>query len=305
MSDSARPEQQAGVSTVDLSDRTVLVTGSTSGIGRAAAVALGRMGATVLVHGRDRDRGEQVVSAVDDTAGTACLFCADFTDPGAVAELAADVRDTVGTIDVLCNNAGGFFRDREQTTLGVDHAFHVNHLSHFQLTAALLDAIPAGGRVVTTSSVAHRAGTLDLDRLFDLSGLSPVGAYCRSKLANIQFARELAARLQRAGRAVTSNAFHPGIVPGSGFGRALPGPVSDLFDLFSLAPVAETVADGAATLVYLAAAPEVADTTGTYFARRHEIRPAPPARDAGAARDLWGQSADILDIEEPLAARAR
>lgn len=303
--DGERPERQAGVSDVDLSGQTVLVTGSTSGIGRVAAVALGRLGARVLVHGRDRERGEAVVADIDETAGTARFLRADFTDPDAVAGLAADVRDAVDSVDVLCNNAGGFFRDREQTALGVDRAFHINHLAHFQLTADLLDAMPADGRVVVTSSVAHRVGTLDIDRLLDLSGLSPVGAYCRSKLANIQFTRELAARLQRADRDVTANAFHPGIVPGSGFGRALPGPVSELFDLFAAAPVAETVEDGAATLVYLAASPAVADTTGSYFARCREIRPAPPARDDRAARDLWTRSADILDIEEPLAAHAR
>jgi NAD(P)-dependent dehydrogenase (short-subunit alcohol dehydrogenase family) len=305
MADSEPPERQAGVPDVDLSGRTVLVTGSTSGIGRVAAVALGRLGATVLVHGRDRERGEAVVSEIGDTAGAARLFLADFADPDSVAALATDVRDAVGTVDVLCNNAGGFFRDREPTSLDVDRAFHINHLAHFQLTADLLDSLPPDGRIVTTSSVAHRAGTLDCDRLFDLSGLSPVGAYCRSKLANIQFTRELAARLRRADREVTANAFHPGIVPGSGFGRALPGPVSALFDLFAAAPVAETVEEGAATLVYLAAAPDVADTTGTYFARRREIRPAPPARDDDATRELWERSADILGVAEPLAAHAR
>lgn len=305
MADSEFPERQAGVSTVDLSGQTVLVTGSTSGIGRVAAVALGRMGAQVLVHGRDRERGEAVVSAISDTAGTARLFRANFADPEAVTALATEIRDEIGTVDVLCNNAGGFFRDRDPTSLGVDPAFHSNHLAHFQLTTALLDTLPPDGRIVTTASVAHRAGTLDIDRLFDLSGLSPVGAYCRSKLANIQFTRELAKRLRRTDRGVTANAFHPGIVPGSGFGRALPEPVSALFDLFSVAPTAETVEDGAATLVYLATAPAVADTTGAYFARCREIRPARPARDADAARALWEHSVDLLDMEDPLAAPAR
>jgi NAD(P)-dependent dehydrogenase (short-subunit alcohol dehydrogenase family) len=305
MADSEPPERQAGVSDVDLSGQTVLVTGSTNGIGRVAALAFGRLGARVLVHGRSPEAGDALVSEIDDTPGSARFLRADFADIEAVEGLAAEVRETVGTVDVLCNNAGGFFRDREPTSLGVDRAFHVNHLAHVRLTAALLDAIPAGGRVVTTSSVAHRVGTLDCDRVLDLSGLSPVGAYCRSKLANIQFTRELAARLDRAGRAVTANAFHPGIVPGSAFGRALPGPVSGLFDLFAAAPVAETVEDGAATMVYLAVSPAVADTTGRYFARCREIRPAPPARNDDATRELWERSADILEMAEPLAAHAR
>ncbi|ERH08484.1 MAG: dehydrogenase [halophilic archaeon J07HX64] len=305
MADSELPEQQADLSAVDLSGKTALVTGSTNGIGRAAALALGRLGATVLVHGRDRSAGQSAVAEIERTAGEARFLRADLADPAAVSRLAADTRDAVGTLDVLCNNAGGFFRDRGQTTLGVDRAFHVNHLAHFQLTAALLDAIPAGGRVVTTASVAHRLGALELDSLLDIAGLSPVRAYCRSKLANIQFASELARRLRRVDREVTSNAFHPGIIPDSDFGRALSGPVSGLFDLFSVAPVAETTADGAATLVYLAAAPAVADTTGSYFARRREIRPARPARDPETTRRLWEQTADILDIEEPLAPGAR
>jgi NAD(P)-dependent dehydrogenase (short-subunit alcohol dehydrogenase family) len=299
------PERQAGVADRDLSGTTVLVTGSTSGIGRVAAFAFGRLGATVLVHGRDREAGERVVSEIEATAGAARFVRADFTDLEAVEALAAAVRDAVGTVDVLCNNAGGFFRDREPTALGVDRAFHINHLAHYRLTAALLDAVPAGGRVVTTASVAHRLGTLDCDRLLDLSGLSPVGAYGRSKLANIQFARELAVRLDRADRGVTSNAFHPGIVPGSGFGRSFPVATAGLFDMFESLPVAETPEDGAATLLYLAASPAVADTTGTYFARRREIRPAAPARDPEAARDLWERSADLLDIEEPLADHSR
>ena len=304
-SDPDPPEQQADIAGIDLSGRTVLITGSTNGIGRAAALALGRLGATVLVHGRDREAGETAVSEIEAAGGNARFFRADFADPEAVSALADAVDDAVDSLDALCNNAGGLFRDREPTSLGVDRAFHVNHLAGYQLTAGLLDTMAPGGRVVTTASIAHRLGALDLDRLLDLSGLSPVRAYCRSKLANIQFARELAARLQRADRDITSNAFHPGIIPGSGFGRTLPGPVSELFGLFGQTPVAETAADGAATLGYLAVSPAVADTTGAYFARCHEIRPAAPARDRNVTRALWEQSADVLGMAEPLARRGR
>ncbi len=295
------PEEQAAVAGMDLSGRTVLITGSTNGIGRAAALALGRLGATVLVHGRDREAGETAVAEIETAGGTAQFLRADLADPAAVSGLVDAVDDAVDSLDALCNNAGGLFRDREPTSLGVDRAFHVNHLASYQLTAGLLDTVAPGGRVVTTASVAHRLGALDVDRLLDLSGLSPVRAYCRSKLANIQFARELATRLRRADREVTSNAFHPGIIPGSGFGRTLPGPVSELFGLFGQTPVAETPEDGAATLVYLVASPAVADTTGAYFARRREIRPAGPARDRDATRQLWEHSANILGMTEPLA----
>jgi NAD(P)-dependent dehydrogenase (short-subunit alcohol dehydrogenase family) len=296
-----RPEELAGVAEVDLSGTTALVTGSTNGIGRAAALALGRLGAEVLVHGRDADAGAAVVSEIEASGGTARFLRADFEEIGAVTDLAATVQDSVEQLDILCNNAGGFFDDRQATELGVDRAFHINHLAHYRLTADLLDTLGPDSRVVTTASIAHRGATLNLDRLMNLSGLSPMGAYCRSKLANIQFANELARRLKAAGRDVTSNSLHPGIIPGSEFGRSLPVLTPETFDLFELMPVTESVADGAATLVYLAASPDVEGVTGSYFTRCREIRPAPAARDRDAAVELWARSADLLDIEEPLA----
>lgn len=296
-----RPEERAGMTDADLSDITALVTGSTSGIGRAGALSLGRLGATVFVHGRDEDAGREVVSEIEDAGGSAEFVPADFTDPDAVSELAATVGESVDSLDVLCNNAGGFFRDRGSTALGVDTAFHVNHLATFQLTAELLDHLDDGSRVVTTASVAHRAATLELDTLLDLTGFSPVAAYCRSKLANILFANELAHRLEAAGREVTSNVFHPGVIPGSEFGRGLPGFSTELWQLFGESPLTESVEDGAATLVYLAASPDVVGVTGTYFARCNQVRPDPAALDRDAQRELWERSAELLDMDEPLA----
>lgn len=294
------PAVQAGIEDRDLTGTRVLVTGSTSGIGRAAALALGDLGATVIVHGRDTSAGETVVADIERAGGTATFIRADLQDPEAVSRLADDVRETVDELDVLCNNAGGFFRDREPTSLGVDRAFHINHLAHYQVTAELLNVLGSEARVVTTASLGHRGATLDLDRLLDLSGLSPVAAYFRSKLANIQFALELARRLDTAGRDITSNAFHPGIIPGSEFGRTLPDMLWGPTELLAATPVGETVADGAATLVYLAASAEVAGVTGGYFARQHQIRPSGTARDPAARADLWQRSAELLDIEPPL-----
>lgn len=295
------PEAQAKVADVDCSEKTVLVTGSTSGIGRAAAQSFGRLGAHVIVHGRDTEAGEEAVSEIESTAGSAEFMRADFAEPHQVTELAEEVDDAVDTLDVLCNNAGGLFESTDPTSLGVDPAFHINHLAPYQLTAELLDTLGSGSRVITTASLAHRGTTLNLDELMDLTGLSSVAAYCRSKLANVQFAAELGRRLAAADREVTSNSFHPGVIPGSEFGRAFPGLSSELFQLFDQSPFTESVEEGAATLVYLAVSDEVAETTGKYFARRRENRPSPDARDRRAQRALWERSADILDIDEPLA----
>ncbi len=295
------PEEQAKVADVDCSEQTILVTGSTSGIGRAAAQSFGRLGAHVLVHGRDTEAGAEVVDEIESTDGTAEFLRADFIEPQQVSELADTVSESVDTLDVLCNNAGGLFETVEPTSLGVDPAFHINHLAPYQLTAELLDTLGSGSRVITTASIAHRGTTLNLDELMEIAGLSTAAAYARSKLANVQFAAELGRRLTAAGREVTSNSFHPGVIPGSEFGRAFPGISSELFQLFDGSPFTESVEEGAATLVYLGVSEDVAATTGKYFARRRENRPSPDARDRTAQRKLWKESAKILDIDEPLA----
>jgi NAD(P)-dependent dehydrogenase (short-subunit alcohol dehydrogenase family) len=300
-SGTALPEEQAGIAGLDLTGTTVLVTGSTSGIGRAAALALGRLGAEVFVHGRDTEAGETVVAEIETGPGSARFFRADFTDSAAVSGLAAAVENATDSLDVLCNNAGGVFTDLGPTDLGVDRAFHVNHLAPYQLTAELLGTLGPGSRVVTTASIAHRGATLSLDRLFDLAGLGPMAAYCRSKLANVQFALALADRLRAADREVSSTALHPGVIPGSEFGRFMSGVAPTIGELAGTIPVFDTVEDGATTIVYLAAAPAGADVTGAYFTRCRQVRPAAAARDRTAQRALWERSADLLGIDEPLA----
>lgn len=297
------PEVIAGVEDVDLTGTSVLVTGSTKGLGRAAALALGRLGADVVVHGRDREAGERTVAALEAVGTDGTFVPADFERPAEVSALADAVVAEVGELDVLCNNAGGLFRDDGPTDLGVERTFHVNHLSPYQLTAELLaaDALAPEGRVVTTSSMGHRLATLDLDTLAPVPGLSPWAAYWRSKLANVLFANELARRLAAVGSAVTSNSLHPGLVPGSEFARGLPAPAPLVGQLLGELPWTDSVADGAATIVYLAASPEVDGVSGTYFARCRERRPARAATDVDAQRTLWERSAELLGIEEPLA----
>jgi NAD(P)-dependent dehydrogenase (short-subunit alcohol dehydrogenase family) len=296
------PESKAGVEEVDLSGTRVLVTGSTSGLGREAALSLGRLGADVIVHGRRAAPGEETVEELETLGSDAAFVSADFQDPEAVSSLADRVEESVGELDVLCNNAGGLFEDDAETDLGVGRTFHINHLAPYQLTAELLETLSDGARVITTASIGHRLATLNLDRLAEWTGLSPWAAYCRSKLMNILFANELARRLVADGRDITSNSLHPGVIPGSEFSRSLPSPAPEIGKFVGQLPMTDSVEDGAATIVYLAAADEVEGVTGTYYARCTERRPAPDARDVAAQRSLWERSAELLDIEEPLAA---
>ena len=294
------PETRAGVADVDCTGTQAVVTGSTSGIGRAAAVALGRLGADVVVHGRDRDAGAAVVSELETIGADATFVPADFTDRSAVREFATTVRSETGGVDVLINNAGGFFRDGRTTELGVERTFHINHLSPFLLTAELLDHLREGARIVTTASAAHRGTELDIDRTTRLDGYSGFWAYRHSKLANVLFAIELARRLDATDRAVVSNSLHPGAVPGTGFSRFLPGPLPELVKLFDSVPGTTSVADGAAALLFLGVSPRTADISGRYFSEQDPETPSDAARDRSAARHLWEQSADLLGIPEPL-----
>jgi NAD(P)-dependent dehydrogenase (short-subunit alcohol dehydrogenase family) len=298
------PEAIAGVGDVDCTGMQALVTGSTSGIGRAAALALGRLGADVIVHGRDEAAGAAVVDDLAAVGADATFVAADFADVASVRGLADTVRAETDGLDVLCNNAGGLFRDGRLTDLGIERTFHVNHLAPFLLTADLLDHLRDGGRVVTTASAAHNGVSLDLDRVGRVESYSGLWAYSHSKLANVLFGAELARRLAADGRDLTSNSIHPGAIPGSGFSRFLPGPLPRLVGALDAVPGVTSVADGAAELLFVAVSPRTADISGRYFSGRQPTLPSTAARDTDAAGRLWTFSADTLGVDEPLAAPA-
>ena len=318
---SLTPKHLEDFAGLDCSGTQVLLTGSTSGIGRASALALGRLGASVIVHGRDADAGARVVEELEAIGAEARFLAADFADSEAVWDLAATIKAETDGLDVLINNAGGIFPEARFTDRGVEYTFQVNHLAPYLLTAELLDHLRPGARVVTTASEAHRLASLDTGRVTRAtnpgghrselaSALSPTGigsltraqwAYGHSKLANVLFAGELADRLAAAERAVVSNSVHPGAIPGTGFARSLPGPLSRAADSLEALPGTASIEDGAAALLSAALAPRTAEVSGRYFAGREPTLPSAAARDPEAARRLWRRSATLLGIDEPLA----
>ena len=296
-----RPEELAGVSHMTCAGKTALITGSTSGIGYAAALALGRLGADVIVHGRDVSAGESVVNELETIGVEAMFIPADFANPDAVRELATTVREETDELDFLFNNAGGYFRTGRLTDLGVEYTFHINHLAPYQLTTDLIDHLTDDACIVTTSSAAHRGVSLDLERVETVESYSSMWAYSHSKLANILFSRELARRVAAMDQSIRSNSVHPGAIPGSNFSRFLPRPLPALISALDMVPGITSVADGAAELLYVALSPEATDVTGQYFANQSSRTPSRPARNNDSARRLWERSATLLNIDEPLA----
>lgn len=277
-----------------LDGKTVLITGATGGIGLAAAVALARQGAQLVLVGRNQARGLDAISEIRRRAGSdrAEFLRADFASLAEVRRLALAFVAEERPLHVLINNAGTMNTSRRLTVDGFEEMFAVNHLAHFLLTQLLLRRLQecAPARIVHVASNAH--AFCKGMRWHDLSherGFSAFPAYGHSKLANILFSGELARRLRGSG--VTSNALHPGAVAsGIGTNNGVAGRVVPLL----LKPFFRSPAKGAETAVYLASAAEVDGVTGKYFLDSKPVDPKPWALDTNAAGRLWVTSEKLL-----------
>ena len=272
-----------------MAGKTVLITGGTPGIGKATALGLAAMGAQLAITGRDRRRTEDAAREIRAAGGGQVdVFVADLSAQSEVRRLAAEVLQRLPRIDVLVNNVGGYWNTRHVTADGLERTFALNHLAPFLLTNLLLDRLrqSAPARVVTVSSNAQAMGRIDFDDLQGERSYSGARAYNQSKLANVLFTYELARRLH--GTSVTANALHPGVVRTS-FGAEDPAGVQRLF-VPLIAPFMKAPAQGAATSIHLASAPELEQVTGRYFANSKPKRSSKRSYDeAAAAAALAGQ----------------
>jgi NAD(P)-dependent dehydrogenase (short-subunit alcohol dehydrogenase family) len=284
-----------------------LVTGATTGIGRATAAALAERGYRVLLVARDRARGEDAArevaarAAAGGRGGSAEVLMADLSRRAEVRRLAAEVRDRIavdGTprLDVLVNNAGAYFDARRLTPDGVEATFALNHLAYFLLTTELLGPLQAAGaatgdaRVVVVASEAHQSvRALPLDDLQGERRWAPLRAYAVSKLANVMFAYALARRL--AGTGVAANALHPGVIA-SGFASGSGGAFGVFFRLAR--PFLATPERGARTSVYLAADPAIRGATGGYYKNLRPARSSAASHDVAAQEALWAESERLV-----------
>jgi retinol dehydrogenase-14 len=278
-----------------MTGRTALVTGATGGIGKATALGLAARGAHLAITGRDPGRAEAAAREIRAAAGGPVdVFVADLSAQSEVRRLAAEVLQRLPRLDVLVNNVGGYWNTRRVTADGLEHTFAVNHLAPFLLTNLLLDRLKATApaRVVTVSSNAHTGGRIDFDDLQGERSYSGARAYNQSKLANVLFTYELARRLH--GTSATANALHPGVVRTS-FGAEDPAGVQRLL-VPLIRPFMKSPAQGAATSIHVASAPELGEVTGRYFANSTPKRSSARSYDQEVAARLWRVSADTVGL---------
>ncbi len=282
----------------DMTGRVCLVTGATSGHGRAVAAALARRGAAVVLLGRSADKCRAVRKEIaEETGGRApdVLLC-DLAVRSDIARAADEWLASDRPLHVLVNNAGLVNLERQETVDGVEMVFAVNYLATFELTLRLLPRMleSAPARVVNVSSDTHRIARLDLDDLELRSGYGWLRSYGRSKAALTYFTRELARRLEGTG--VTANAVDPGPVASAiggnnpGLAYSLLGPV-----IRGLFPSADRAAR---TALHLCTAPELAATSGGYYKGMRLRMPRVP-REEETSSALWTESATRTGVGLP------
>jgi len=270
----------------ELDGKTALVTGSTDGVGRLVAQRLGAAGARVLVHGRDRRRGEETAAAIVKAGGAAEFLAADLSRMAEVRHLAEAVCAATARLDILVNNAGigsgGPKAGREQSADGYELRFAVNYLAGFLLTHLLLPVIRAGApaRIVNVSSAGQQA--IDFGDVMLTRGYSGARAYCQSKLAQILFTVDLAADLEGSG--VTVNCLHPASYMDTTMVRQA-----------GVAPWS-TVEEGAEAILNLAVGAAGEKRSGRYFNGLKETRADAQAYDAEARRRLKTLSLELTGL---------
>jgi NAD(P)-dependent dehydrogenase (short-subunit alcohol dehydrogenase family) len=264
--------------------RTVLITGSTDGVGRAVAKAMGDQDFRVLVHGRDQKRGAAVVAEIVATGGAAEFIAADLASLGEVRRLATAVPKKAERLDILINNAGigTAGAERQLSADGHELRFAVNYLAGFLLTRLLLPLLrrSAPARIVNVSSGGQQA--IDFDDVMLTSGYSGMRAYCQSKLAQILFTFDLAEEL--AGTRVTATCLHPATYMDTTMVRRA-----------GVKPWS-SVDEGAAAIMNLALSPALKGRTGVYFNGLNQAKPNAQAYDLDARRRLRTLSLELTGL---------
>ena len=273
--------------------KTIVITGANSGIGKAAAEGLAKQGARIVMVCRNVEKAEAARAEIVQASGNEAveIVACDLASLASIRESAAEIQRICPRIDVLLNNAGVVINSRQKTADGFEMQFGTNHLGPFALTNLLLPTLKksAPARIVTVSSGAHWVGRLNFDDLNKERGpYIGILHYATTKLENILFTRELARRLEGTG--VTANCLHPGGVNTPIFDAQIPAYAS------FIRKVLRTPEDGAATSVFLATSPEVEGVSGEYFVDCKKARTSPASKNTANALRLWAVSEKLCGL---------
>jgi NAD(P)-dependent dehydrogenase (short-subunit alcohol dehydrogenase family) len=278
-------------------DKICMVTGGTSGIGAAAAQQLARLGTTVIITGRNTSKcASQFEKFKQSVPGARVDFLqADLSSQVQVRQLAKDFKEHYSHLDVLINNAGAIFANRLVSVDGLEMTFALNHMGCFLLTNLLLDSLKAGksARIVMVSSAAHTHGRINFEDLQFEHHSDRMQAYAQSKLANIYFTYALVRRLE--GTSISANVLNPGSVA-TNLGSNNSWLKTKLRNL--LKPGMVSPDEGAKTIIYLAASPDVEGVTGQYFYDCKAVRSSADSYHKETAEKLWVLSEQLAGIQE-------
>lgn len=282
---------------MDLSGKTVLITGCNSGLGLETARVLSKRGAHILGTARSKEKAAEAFASVADPSSEATFtpLACELTDFASVAACADAVKALGRPLDVLICNAGIMELPENEQVNGIEKHFVVNHLSHFVLVNRLIETVKAApqGRIVMVGSRSYRnapAGGIEFDNLSGVRAYEPNKMYGQSKMANHLVTRELARRLE--GTTTTANTAHPGII-NTNLGRHLPWYTRVTASLIGWTFM-KTLPAGAATQCYVATAPALAATSGQFFQDCNPVVPErPEMQDADLAAKLWAVSEEL------------
>ena len=276
----------------DLSNRTCIITGANSGIGKATAFELAKMGASIVMLCRDKQKGENALKEIRDNTGNQSveLMIADLQNYDSIRQFVQNYKSTHNNLHILINNAGIMKKNRETNNLGHETTFTTNHLGHFLLTNLLLEMLQssAPARIINISSGSHKRGKLDFNNLMLEQKYGRFKAYNNSKLANILFTYELARRLEDSG--VTVNAVHPGPAR-TNFGREFSERTRKFLKLFKRFTI--SAEEGAKTSIFLASSPEVGKITGEYWNECEQVKSSKNSYNTSIQKRLWDVSKDL------------
>lgn len=279
-----------------MKDKICIITGASSGMGFATAVALAGMGATLGLVYRNKERGNKAIQMIYDKTKSKKVvsFHADLSSLAEIRKTAAEIKHSFPSIDVLINNAGAINYRKILTADGYELTFAVNHLAYFLLTNLLLDNLKTASkaRIVNVASQASILGKIDFDDLQSGKKYSSIKSYGQSKLANIMFTYELARRLE--GTNVTANCLHPGGVK-TRFAGEMKGFTGAMWKLFT--PFLRTAEKGAETTIWLASSAEVEGICGKYFKDKKQIRSIKASYNTTAQQRLWEVSEKLTGLK--------